>query len=463
MKTKFYINSSLSLLFILASFYSNFVSGQDTASINIYFDTDKYNLSANALDRIDALIASFPINQIAKVQLLGHTDSRSNEVYNQILSENRVQTTKTALIDLGIDEKKIHTVGWGERKPLESNETGFGRQQNRRVEIAVYRKKTIHIATVPKQKDTIDKPKPPLLDDLVEKAMDCSKDTTLTMPNGSLVTFGICDYYAHKDCFKFTEFIHPDSARAAGLSTMAADGTPLISVGMFKVELCKNPANSSKRYEDPPCIIAHIPLRTSSINKGCNAPVRGITKWFQRPDGSWVDSAESMELVEINGQLYYKTEVCGAGIYNGDRKGSGNGDRYYLTRVKVAKGLHLLDAKISFDAPFSILGSIKKGSKRMVKIPVPEEMLCNSCSDAIVYAKALDKNGDTLILNYTIADPYHRRTAFGQCRGKVVKKFLFFFKIREKNIYRKYFLRRKDFKVCLFYQKKEDEHLSQID
>lgn len=444
MKTKFCITTRLLSLYSFLFFYSSFILGQDTVNITVYFDTDQYHLSTIESAKIAAFMDSIPPYQRIKIELFGHTDSRKDDAYNQVLAQNRAQTVKTILIDLGIAKEKIYALALGEQQPIASNETHLGRQKNRRVEIVVHKEKEKQkiIPLIPPVQDTIIK-REPLPPGYIKENLICSKDTILTMPNGTLVSMGICDYLDYQDCFSIIEFVEPAVARAAGLSTMAADGSPLISVGMFEVKLNSNATpNCQKKF---PCIKVYLPVRTQ---EACATSNRGFTRWFQRPDGTWVDSGDLMEMVEINGRLYYQTDACSLGKFNGDRRSDGYlKNKAYPVRVKVAKGLQLLEAKLSFDAPFTILEPTKKVSNRMMKFSLANELLCQDCSPAMIYAKALDKTGDTLVFNYTIAAPYHRRTAFGKCKGNVVKKFLFFFKIREKNIYRKYYLRRDDFEV----------------
>lgn len=71
------------------------------------------------------------------VTVEGHTDSRGRESYNQWLSERRSRVVAGFLVDQGVDPDRIQVVGYGESRPLATNETPEGRQQNRRVEIHI--------------------------------------------------------------------------------------------------------------------------------------------------------------------------------------------------------------------------------------------------------------------------------------------------------------------------------------
>ncbi|MBB1076326.1 OmpA family protein [Rhodoferax sp. 4810] len=70
-----------------------------------------------------------------RVLLQGHTDNVGDNESNQILSLERAEAVKKALIKLGISPDHLHTEGMGETQPLVPNDSAMGRTQNRRVEV----------------------------------------------------------------------------------------------------------------------------------------------------------------------------------------------------------------------------------------------------------------------------------------------------------------------------------------
>ncbi len=86
------------------------------------------------LDQVAATLAEYPKTMI---DVLGHTDSDGAEAYNQTLSERRAQSVSSYLGSRGIASVRIATMGYGETRPIASNETPDGKAQNRRVEIKV--------------------------------------------------------------------------------------------------------------------------------------------------------------------------------------------------------------------------------------------------------------------------------------------------------------------------------------
>jgi len=76
-------------------------------------------------------------NDDLKIEIHGYTDSVGAEAYNQKLSERRAESVKAYLVDKGIDESRMTTVGYGESDPVAPNDTKEGRAKNRRVEFKV--------------------------------------------------------------------------------------------------------------------------------------------------------------------------------------------------------------------------------------------------------------------------------------------------------------------------------------
>jgi OOP family OmpA-OmpF porin len=75
-----------------------------------------------------------------EIEIQGHTDSIASEKYNQWLSEKRANSAKEYFVSKDVNEKRITTRGFGETRPIVSNDTPEGRAKNRRIEIMVTNK-----------------------------------------------------------------------------------------------------------------------------------------------------------------------------------------------------------------------------------------------------------------------------------------------------------------------------------
>lgn len=88
------------------------------------------------LSAIAKLLRDHP--EILLVSIEGHTDSRDNPYYNKLLSGWRAAAVRTWLVQRGkIKASRLVSEGFGEERPLESNETEEGMAKNRRVELHI--------------------------------------------------------------------------------------------------------------------------------------------------------------------------------------------------------------------------------------------------------------------------------------------------------------------------------------
>jgi outer membrane protein OmpA-like peptidoglycan-associated protein len=104
---------------------------------DVLFDTGQATLKPGAATTIDRLAQFMRDYPERSVRIEGHTDAAGSDDANQGLSERRAQAVREALLQRGLDAARIATLGYGEARPVASNETPGGRQQNRRVEIVV--------------------------------------------------------------------------------------------------------------------------------------------------------------------------------------------------------------------------------------------------------------------------------------------------------------------------------------
>ena len=86
---------------------------------------------------LSAVLEAFPS---AKVRLEGHTDNTGDRGVKKRLSLKRVEAVKALLTKAGVDPSHVQTVGWGDERPIASNDTAEGRAQNRRLEFVILQK-----------------------------------------------------------------------------------------------------------------------------------------------------------------------------------------------------------------------------------------------------------------------------------------------------------------------------------
>jgi outer membrane protein OmpA-like peptidoglycan-associated protein len=103
----------------------------------VLFGFDRADLTAQAktnLDKLTNILQKYPDTNI---EVLGHTDSKGTDNYNQSLSERRASSVSTYIRTQGVNSSRLSTRGLGESDPKTSNDTDAGQAENRRVEFVI--------------------------------------------------------------------------------------------------------------------------------------------------------------------------------------------------------------------------------------------------------------------------------------------------------------------------------------
>jgi outer membrane protein OmpA-like peptidoglycan-associated protein len=104
---------------------------------DVLFETGQATLMPGAVTTVDRLAQFMGDYPERTVRIEGHTDSVGSDTLNQQLSERRAAAVRDALAARGVNTARIQTIGYGETRPIASNDTAGGRQQNRRIEVVV--------------------------------------------------------------------------------------------------------------------------------------------------------------------------------------------------------------------------------------------------------------------------------------------------------------------------------------
>jgi len=103
----------------------------------VHFDFDKATLKPEAKVVLNEAAALLAKHERVVVEVAGHTDSMGSESYNQGLSERRANAVRDYLASKGVKASRLTAKGYGESRPVASNDTKEGRAENRRVELIV--------------------------------------------------------------------------------------------------------------------------------------------------------------------------------------------------------------------------------------------------------------------------------------------------------------------------------------
>jgi len=103
----------------------------------VLFDTARATLRPAAQSVLESIVTAIQFHRPRNVLIEGGADSRGGTAYNQDLSQRRAEAVKQALIARGISADLLQTQSYGEQRPVASNNSAAGMQQNRRVDVTL--------------------------------------------------------------------------------------------------------------------------------------------------------------------------------------------------------------------------------------------------------------------------------------------------------------------------------------
>jgi outer membrane protein OmpA-like peptidoglycan-associated protein len=109
-----------------------------TFESGLLYEFDSDVVRGAARENLATLAASLDQYPGTDLLIVGHTDDVGSDTYNQDLSERRARAAANYLVSQGVARTRIRTLGLGEAEPVASNASDAGRDQNRRVEVAIY-------------------------------------------------------------------------------------------------------------------------------------------------------------------------------------------------------------------------------------------------------------------------------------------------------------------------------------
>ena len=115
----------------------NVAVGNTITLTNIFFDLGKATLRIESNAELDRLVKLMNDAPKLKIEISGHTDNTGSAATNESLSQQRASAVVAYLVTKGINTSRLTAKGYGSKKPIASNESESGRQQNRRTEFKI--------------------------------------------------------------------------------------------------------------------------------------------------------------------------------------------------------------------------------------------------------------------------------------------------------------------------------------
>ncbi len=104
---------------------------------NIFFNYNSVELLPESYSELNKLIALFSEFPSLKIEIEGHTDNQGSAEYNLRLSSQRAESVYNYLVKQGVNKEDLSFKGYGDKHPIDSNETEIGRAKNRRTEFRI--------------------------------------------------------------------------------------------------------------------------------------------------------------------------------------------------------------------------------------------------------------------------------------------------------------------------------------
>ena len=103
----------------------------------VQFENNSAELTSGSGDQLDKAVAEMQKYPHVRVEVQAHSDSSGAASYNQMLSEKRANSVRDYMVSKGVAADRLTAKGYGEDKPIASNDTREGRAKNRRVELKI--------------------------------------------------------------------------------------------------------------------------------------------------------------------------------------------------------------------------------------------------------------------------------------------------------------------------------------
>jgi len=115
----------------------NIKVGSNITLRNVFFNTGKWDVKSDSYAELDRLVTLLSDIPSLKIEISGHTDNVGSVSFNELLSQRRADAVVNYLVGKGVDKKRLSAKGYGQSKPVDSNNTAEGRALNRRTEFEI--------------------------------------------------------------------------------------------------------------------------------------------------------------------------------------------------------------------------------------------------------------------------------------------------------------------------------------
>jgi outer membrane protein OmpA-like peptidoglycan-associated protein len=112
-------------------------AGEKVPLNNIFFEYAKATLRSESFPELDRIAETLKENGNLVIEIQGHTDNVGSNESNLKLSQDRAESVRSYLLSKKLPSNRVTSIGFGETRPIASNDTEEGKAQNRRVEFVI--------------------------------------------------------------------------------------------------------------------------------------------------------------------------------------------------------------------------------------------------------------------------------------------------------------------------------------
>jgi hypothetical protein len=408
---------------------------------SVYFDSDKFELREAEEVKLTQLWDSLSTDSILRIYITGNTDNSADSFYNINLSKNRCNTIQDFFTSRKVSTDIFLVNYFGENKPIADNLSVQGKQENRRVDIKVIYKKQESL----------------VIEEIIESVIDTCKgvDTTIILKNGTELVFNRCEYNEIKECLEIKSIRTTEELIESNLGLTTDDNIPLITCGM--ISICLSNCGIQKTCFDYP-VKVRFPF--PSDNEECLPCEKRVARVFNlNGSGTWTGAnrrQEKISIVKVGKQKYYQMEVkCpDCSFKNCDCPRCDKLPKKERRKVcpkvklKLPYRYQLIGANIFVDCPPTILYFTPDITKFIIRKNIAKtETKCYK-GDHKIQVLAIDRKGDTVQIKLSPLANIKHKILFSHCKldERDNQKALGLFPAKKRAFYRKYRIRKKDFK-----------------
>jgi hypothetical protein len=252
-------------------------------------------------------------------------------------------------------------------------------------------------------------------------------DTTITLKNGTQLTFNRCEFFDIRDCIEYREIRTLQDLQETGTTTMDNKGNVLLTCGMFKMKFNGGDCTNE-------CLQVPVKVRIPMLSNPCLGSADANRLYKRNDNGTWEKLNDDVkEVTDTNGKKYFEFYTkCGGG-YNCDKQLATT-----IVKFKSKKIKNLLTLNLTSNCPILNLHFTSGRRNNIIYAKVP----CLTPDSIILKFEGRDKDGNMATITKRLSEcqSKFKATKCPSISNKLVRNILGVFKTKERNIYGKYII-----------------------